>query len=499
MKKGLLVSLMLVLLLWTASALGEVVITVTPGKPQVGEVVKVVVKPDTGAVSVVYDLAAGGKQIFSGKEDTHFRAYFRPRTEAEYTLSATVKYADGNQEFVTIDLPVAGVLEPQAGPDVIYSQKDGWWADKPYAKSTMDQSGCALFALSHALQRMGYTGSSVLPDALGVTYANCLSVDGTRNGRLIVQASEDYDFATEEELYEQPADIRDGLKSGDLYTFGIAIGHIALVTGLSEDGTKVRVVDSAPSATFERIRNASLYYTDKEGNMVAAQTLEEMPGFKWFFETGSCGGMEYWLDINYAAKRGLRLIRPPWLFREGADGEKQAVTLEEAGTALCIITVNGEKEEVYSRDLFWETDAEEDQRFAIVSKSGGATLKNSAGKKIAKVPACTILPVRRITKGQVYVMYDGKGGYLDRANVKLYGVMQEDPEKATVTLNGNASGRASIKVRVAGSSSGRVLDSWKTGTPVVIISENKNFYEVEGKGQRVWIQDEYITKQKAEE
>ena len=35
-----------------------------------------------------------------------------------------------------------------------------------------------------------------------------------------------------------------------------------------------------------------------------------MPGARWFFETDEYGGLEYWLPMEYVAKRGVRLIQP---------------------------------------------------------------------------------------------------------------------------------------------------------------------------------------------
>ena len=94
------------------------------------------------------------------------------------------------------------------------------------------------------------------------------------------------------------------------FTFSIARGHIALVCGISEDGTMARVVDSAPSATYERIVDASLYYQMRSGAFRAALTLDDLPGARWYFETDEYGGLEYYLTMDYVAKRGVRLIQP---------------------------------------------------------------------------------------------------------------------------------------------------------------------------------------------
>ena len=97
------------------------------------------------------------------------------------------------------------------------------------------------------------------------------------------------------------------LQAGELFSFSIARGHIALICGLSEDGTMVRVIDSAPTATYERIRGSALYY-ERGGRWIAALTPGDIPGARWFFENDSYGGMTYWLELGYAAGRGVRII-----------------------------------------------------------------------------------------------------------------------------------------------------------------------------------------------
>ena len=72
----------------------------------------------------------------------------------------------------------------------------------------------------------------------------------------------------------------------------------------------VRVIDSAPQATFERIVGAAQYYQMRSGAFRAALKLDDLPGARWYFETDEYGGLEYFLPMDYVAKRGVRLIQP---------------------------------------------------------------------------------------------------------------------------------------------------------------------------------------------
>ena len=151
----------------------------------------------------------------------------------------------------------------------------------------------------------------MLPENLAVTYAACLiKGEGTSNERLINLAAKAFGFKTRTALYTDEKQIVDLLRGGALFTFSVARGHIALVTGISEDGSMATVADSAPSATYERMVNCSMYYALQSGAYRAALSPEDLPGARWYFETGEYGGMEYYLPLSYLARRGVRLIQP---------------------------------------------------------------------------------------------------------------------------------------------------------------------------------------------
>ena len=284
---------------------GQVELSLSAETLAVGEVLDITVATWTEH-ACRYTLMQDGAQIFSGKDTRHFRAACRPRRPGEYTLVVTVTDEDGFTASATASFRVTGTAVNAA--EEIYSQKDGWWDDKPYRKSDLGKSGCAIFTLSHALHILGYEGEETQPERLARTYALCLTVDGTNNERLLNEASEAFGFITKRDLYENAAKIREALEGGALFSFSIARGHIALICGIS--GNMVRVIDSAPSATFERIVNTAIYVETKSGSFRAIRSLEDVPGARWYFETDSYGGLSYWMPLDYAARRGVRLIQP---------------------------------------------------------------------------------------------------------------------------------------------------------------------------------------------
>ena len=287
---------------------GEVAIEASTDALNVGEVVDFAIHAWTRQQSS-FVLYQDGKQLVKTEAGKHFTASFRPRESGEYRLEVTVQDQNGLSATAEYSFAVGSAVSQTLHE--IYSQKDGWWKDKAYRKSDLDQSGCAIFTLSHALYRMGHEADeSIDPEKLAKKYALCLTPEGTNNERLITTAAKDYGFSTKRQLIKEQAQIVDLLKKGNYFSFSIARGHIAMVSGVSEDGTMIRVVDSAPRATFERIVNDSMYYQLRSGTFRAVVSLDDIPGSRWYLDQDDYGGMEYWLTASYVAKRGVRLIQP---------------------------------------------------------------------------------------------------------------------------------------------------------------------------------------------
>ena len=48
----------------------------------------------------------------------------------------------------------------------------------------------------------------------------------------------------------------------------------------------------------------------RSGSFRAALSMDDLPGTRWYLDTDEYGGLEYWLPVSYAAKRGVRVIQP---------------------------------------------------------------------------------------------------------------------------------------------------------------------------------------------
>ena len=276
---------------------------------RLGEELDAVARGEEGASCAVRVLR-DGKVVMDARTVASGAAFsYRPRKSGVYQMELIVRRADGASIGYEARFTVEEGSTDAEAPEV-YSQKDGWWLDKKYSRSNLDQSGCAIFALSHALQRLGKASEKTVPDALARTYPMYLAESGTVTSNLLAAAGRDFGFSTDKDKLYDAGKIAQRFEEGAVFSFAIVSGHIALAAGLDEDGTMVRIVDSAPSATFERIENAQLFIEDGRGGYQAVASLGEIPGAKYYLETDQFGGLEYYLTMEYVAGRGVRSIIP---------------------------------------------------------------------------------------------------------------------------------------------------------------------------------------------
>ncbi len=509
--------LLLAAFLCCASASAEVKISFSPENPAVGDYVDVTVTPEReGALGVRYTLTLGEETVCKEKDATgHYTASFRPRSEGEYTLTATVVYGKKDEESASVTVPVSGSAPAQQGPDVVYSQKDGWWHSVIYRSKkpveTLEKGGCAIFSLSHILQRLGFSGEETLPENLCVKNSRFyIPGRGTDNPGLITQASKDYGFTTQEDLIETERGIADCLKRGDLLTFMIVTGHIAMADGISEDGQYVHIVDSATGATFERKdrwkTKGHIFRQEADGSFTEVLSADELPGIRWFFETEGYGGMAYWMDLHYCAHQGMRLVRKDWLQLDTGNGS-ESVGLDYTGAIVTkVIRGSGDGSEavrVPTKDVRWTTVGADGPKIAMVSNKKGANLLDGDGKNLAryskKLTPGTLLTVLGVEEDLCYVFWKDTFCYISAKNVELLPVHSGSFASGIVSVNGKTAGTAKVTVRAGDRKNSAKVTEWTIGTPVAVAEKSGDYYLAEGKGRRGWIHQQYLTLEGADE
>ena len=480
-------------LLHAALAAGETSVSFTPAFPRAGDCVDITVSTDGGSVKGVrYRLTLDGEKVFTGRKPVSRSAVsFRPRKEGIYTLEVTVLLSGNRTEAASVSIPVSGSAPVQRGGDVVYSQMDGWWRRDLYSAShthTLESSGCAIFTLSHALQRMGMDGDEMLPDWLASAFGQYYSEGlGARSEALITQAGLRFGFQTAHRLVRAEDEIVSFLQRGDLFCLGIVSRHVVLADGVDAENRKVHIVDSYPEATFSKLGRTPAYILLEDGTWQTVRSAEELPGIRWFFETSHFGGACYWLDLDTCAARGLRLIRRPWLTL--ADGNTEiSVSADWFGTAQSSVTVSGKKETVSTAGLRWFCEGADAPTLAVVTQEKSAKLfqRNGDVWNLKPVPWGNVLCALRADEERVYVYWRGNFCYVKRSDVELTGVPDRAYPSAVVTAEGKRTDAVVRSYREADESSAAAAE-WPVGTEVVILDRMNGFCFAEGLGCRGWI------------
>ena len=486
------------LLLRAAFALGDVSVSFTPAAPRAGDYVDVTVTAGGDVKGIRYRLSMDGEKIFQSKKDeSRLTASFRPRKEGIYTLEVTVTLEGNRSETASVIIPVSGSAPEQRGQDVIYSQMDGWWSRVVYSKDykrTVESSGCALFVVSHALQRMEIESDAALPDRLAWDYHKCyIEGVGTGTEALITQTSLDFGFETEHLPVRTEDEIVSFLKRGDMFSLGIVKNHVVLADGIDEEYRKIHIVDSAPGVTFSKLKGTPVYVRAGDGSWQAISSADGIPGIRWFFEKSQFGGAGYWLDLKDCAARGMRLIRRPWLILAGEEGEK-TVSADWFGTVQSSVIEDQKAKTVPTSSLNWFCDGTDSPRQLGVVTKERVTLTHRNGEAVSKyrpIPWGRVLAVLRADEERVYVFWRGVFGYLKRSDVKLTGVPDQDYSLAVISGEGKRKDSTVRGYREKGGK-GTAVAEWPVGTEVAILERANGFCLVEGLGCRGWIQEKYL-------
>ncbi|MGN0793046.1 MAG: hypothetical protein ACI4MG_01085 [Aristaeellaceae bacterium] len=180
-----------------------------------------------------------------------------------------------------------------------------------------------------------------------------------------------------------------------------------------------------------------------------------------------------------------------------SETESKSVTLEVLGTAQSVVFDGTEMLTVNTENLFWETEADEDQRLAVIyaPKTGKATLRASASTKAKSLGQCEAGRIVAVLKvGTVFtrIMYDGKEGcVLTDALILCGAVPPEDFATATLCYKDRTDSSATISVYTE-KNANRKIKQWRVGNQVVTLGENGTWTEIEIDGWHGWCKTAYL-------
>ncbi|MBQ8556325.1 MAG: hypothetical protein IJ438_10710 [Clostridia bacterium] len=196
-----------------------------------------------------------------------------------------------------------------------------------------------------------------------------------------------------------------------------------------------------------------------------------------------------------AQSSGLWEDFPVKLARE--DGTVVTVTLEELGTAQCVVFDGEEMLTVATESLSWDTEAPEDKAMAVIyaPRTGKCTLRASASnsaKAIGQCEAGKIVIVLKVGKVYTRILYDGKEGCVLNSTLTFSPVVSADEyTTAMLSYQGRTDSSATISMYTA-TDAERKLDQFRVGNEVVVLGEKGTWTEIEIDGLHGFVKTKYL-------
>lgn len=230
------------------------------------------------------------------------------------------------------------------------------------------------------------------------------------------------------------------------YRIALAVANVSI-----DDGTTIDV----PEALLED--KAALYrYLAKE---MPGYTFSEIEGSSVIHKEKSNGadgygdGLSEWERLQRAAERAAELLN-----------------VDENGLPRALI---------------------------YAPRTGSASLRDKAsgkGKVIEKYKDGTIVSIVEEGSKFTQVLVDGKAGYIINSALEKLDPEQHPIGEGVLHYKGKTTGRNNINLRCDGTGKGRKIDTWPTGTEVIVwsVTEDEKWYEVQANGMRLYVEAQYL-------
>lgn len=178
--------------------------------------------------------------------------------------------------------------------------------------------------------------------------------------------------------------------------------------------------------------------------------------------------------------------------------ETHAVSLQTLGVAMSEIYVDGEFLRVPTASLTWETEAEANQRIAVIyaPSTGRCTMRDEAspkGKVVTSCKAGRVVAVLRVGSMYSRIVYDGVEGLVLNSCLKFY----ETPDEGAFTtglLSAKGKTNTSVSISVYQlTRSRRLLDKIRVGAALAVLDQDGEWYEVDVNGWHGFVKDANVT------
>ena len=189
----------------------------------------------------------------------------------------------------------------------------------------------------------------------------------------------------------------------------------------------------------------------------------------------------------------------PTAWTDPATGTSYAADVVYMGIGRSMIEVDGERKLVNTVDLWWPTEAPEDQVLAVVSSRYAWMHKSPSNKitvlKFKQIYKDSVVRVLATGKNWTFIDHEGDRAYVKTSTLEFYANDHTDIEAGYLSLNGKIKGKGIVQVRDMDTMS--ILDSFQPGTPVTVFDILEGFAEIDVAGWHCVVMLECLTLERA--
>ncbi len=168
-------------------------------------------------------------------------------------------------------------------------------------------------------------------------------------------------------------------------------------------------------------------------------------------------------------------------------------------TESTVITAQGEEVTVPSHYLKFADGVDAQHLLGIVfaPRTGEASIRETEGgsaKVIEKGKSGKVVAILEYDGGNfTKILYDGIEGYIRTDCLIFHDGKQAPMGTGILHINGNKDGSKTVTIRADKSTSKAKIDTWATGTSVIVHEEDNGWYTVEKDGWVGYVQSQYLT------
>lgn len=207
---------------------------------------------------------------------------------------------------------------------------------------------------------------------------------------------------------------------------------------------------------------------------------------------------EWRASMAKAAQNNGAVTSTTWTDKSG---NSVSVTITELGLAGSVVQTGNKTTIIPTSELTWETEAKADHVLAVINapKQGYAALRTKSSSKAMIMDHCITNSVVRVIKyGKNWCLIDYRGlrGYVKTSSLTFYSNENAEYTTGILSYKGRTkskNGTTTVNLRAKPVNGSRILESVIVGEPVVILSTEGKWCEVDCKGYHCYVLAEYVT------